>query len=193
MPEVEGGAGITRDEAWKLLTEHIDAENLRKHCLATEAIMRKLAERFGADPEVWGIAGLLHDIDYNETKDDPKKHGLLAEKILREKGVSEEIIEAVKAHNAEELGIERKDPFHIALTAAETITGMIVATALVYPDKKLASVKPKSILKRMKEKDFARAIKRERIRLCENIGIPLNQFAEICLEAMRGIADELGL
>ena len=186
-------AGITRQEALELMQSYLRADNLRKHCLATEAIMRALAEKLGFDPEAWGIAGLLHDLDYEETKDNPQQHGLKTEVILKEKGVSQEIIDAIKAHNAEALGIERKGELDIALTSAECITGMVVATTLVYPDKKIASVKPKSILKRMKQKEFARNVNRDHIRRCEMLNIPLEEFAELSLKAMGTISDELGL
>jgi len=189
----EMDAGITRQEALELMQTHLRAENLRKHCLATEAILRGLAERLGFDEESWGIAGLLHDLDYEETKDDPPQHGLKTEAILKGKGVNQEIVDAIKAHNAEALGIERKGELDIALTCAECITGMVVATTLVYPDKKIASVKPTSILKRMKQKEFARNVNRDHIRKCELLNIPLEEFAELSLKAMGTISDELGL
>ena len=186
-------AGITRQEALELMQAYLGGENLRRHCLATEAIMRVLAERLGFDTESWGIAGLLHDLDYEETKENPPQHGLRTETILKEKGVNQEIIDAIKAHNAEALGLQRKAEFDFALTCAECITGMVVATTLVYPDKKIASVKPKSILKRMKQKEFARNVNRDHIRKCEMLNIPLEEFAELSLKAMGTISDELGL
>jgi putative nucleotidyltransferase with HDIG domain len=187
------GCGITREGAMALVKKHISEQVLIKHCLATEAIMRSLAGRFGEDPETWGIAGLLHDLDYAETKDTPARHTLVTETILRENGVCEEIIAAIKSHNAEAIGIERTERFHFALTAAENVTGLIVATALVQPDKKIAQVKPSSVVKRMKEKSFARSVSREGILLCEQIGMPLDQFVTVGLEAMGSIASELGL
>jgi uncharacterized protein len=185
--------GITRDRALALVEKHLETDSLRKHCLASEAIMRDLAPRFGGDPEMWGLVGLLHDLDYHQTKEKMDTHGLETEKILLEMGVDPAIPDAIKHHNAENLGLERTEPIHFALSAAETITGMIVATTLVYPDKKLASVKPKSVKKRMKAKEFARAVNRDQIRLCEEIEIPLDEFIVLSLEAMRGISDELGL
>lgn len=187
------GCGITRDRAMALLKERLSDQVLIKHSLATEAIMRHIADRFGADPETWGIAGLLHDIDFAETKDTPQRHTLVAETILKQAGVSDEIIRAVKSHNAEALGIQRSDTLHFALTAAENLTGLIVATALVQPDKKIAQVKPSSVVKRMKEKGFARSVSREGILLCEQIGMPLDQFVTASLQAMGSIAGELGL
>lgn len=185
--------GITRDEALQLMKSYLKTDALQKHSLATEIIMRKLARNKGENEDIWGMAGLLHDLDFEETKDDMPQHTLKTEAILREKGVSEEIIKAIKGHNAENLGYRRGTPIDHALTCAECITGMVIATALVYPDKKLASVKPQSILKRMKQKEFARNVNREYIRECEKIGIPLEEFAELSLNAMREISDQLGL
>lgn len=189
----KGACGISRDEAAQLLTHYISQDNLKKHCLATESIMRALAKKLGQDEHTWALAGLLHDLDYMNTKDRMDQHGLVTEKILKEKGVCQEITDAIKAHNADNLGFKRNSIFEHALTAAECITGLIVATALVYPDKKLASVKSKSIIKRMKQKEFARNVNREYIKECEKIGIPLADFAILSLNAMCGISDELGL
>jgi len=185
--------GITREEALALLKEYIKNENLVKHCLASEAIMRALARKLGHDEELWGIAGLLHDLDFEETKEATSRHGVKTAQILKERGVCAEIIEAIKAHNAEGLGLERRSDFDHALAAAETVTGLIVATALVYPDKKLASVKVRSITKRMKKKDFARAVNREIIMECEQFGLSLDEFVGIGLEAMQDIHEALGL
>lgn len=185
--------GISRDDAVVLMEHYLEADNMRKHCLASEAIMRALAPRFDADPEMWGLAGLLHDLDYNETREEMDQHTLVTEEILRERGIASEITDAIKYHNAENLGLTRSEPIHFALTAAETITGMIVATALVYPDKKVSSVQPKSVKKRMKAKEFARSVNRDHIRLCENIGMSLDDFVTLSLKAMTEIGDQLGL
>jgi len=185
--------GISRDEALELVKQYIRQENLLNHCLATEVIMRSLARRLGEDEDMWGIAGLLHDLDYYETRDQMDRHGLVTAEILKQRGVCDMVIEAIKAHNAENLGLKRAGSFHHALVAAECITGLIVATALVYPDKRLASVKPQSILKRMKQKEFARSVNRDHIRECELLGIPLEEFAALSLSAMRAISDRLGL
>ncbi len=184
---------MDRDQALALMEAHLEADHLRKHSLASEAIMRGLARRLGYDEEKWGVAGLLHDLDYDQTKDEPARHGLITAEILTEKGFDPDIVQAIKAHNAEALGLTRQTPFDIALTCAETMTGMVAATALVYPDKKVKSVKAKSIIKRMKEKQFARGVDRELIMLCENIGVPLADFAVLSLEAMVGIDEQLGL
>ena len=184
---------MNRTEAIKLLKENIKNENMLKHCYASEAVMRALAKRLGKDEEKWGLAGLLHDLDVEKVNADPKIHGLEAAKMLAETDIDPEIIDAIKMHNEEATGLERTTDFQHALAAGETITGMIVATTLVYPDKKLTSVKPKSITKRMKTKAFAASVNRESIMECEKIGIPLNEFAAICLEAMSEISDVIGL
>lgn len=184
---------VRREEAFELLCEHVAAGNLRKHSIATEAIMRALARRLGEDEDLWGLVGLLHDLDYERTADSPPDHTRQTCEILRQKGFPEEAVKAVSEHNAEALGIPRESRFGIALACGETITGLIVATALVMPDKKLASVKPRSVLKRMRKKDFARAVSREIIGECQRLGIELEEFAELCLDAMKGVADELGL
>ncbi len=183
---------ITREEAIQLLNENIKSENMCKHCLASESVMVALAKRLGKNEEEWGIAGLLHDIDVEVTKADPYTHGPYAEKILKGK-VTDEVLDAIVMHNEVAAGKERTTDFQHALAAGETITGLITATTLVYPDKKLASVKAKSITKRMKQKAFAASVKRENILECEKIGIPLNEFAELSLVAMQGISDKLGL
>ncbi len=185
---------MKRDEALALLKQHVKNENMLKHCLASEAVMRALARELGQDEEKWGIAGLLHDLDVEITDADLSIHTLETVKILRQHEIDEDIIEAVKLHNLEaHPGAERTDPFHIALAAGETVTGLIIATTLVYPDKKLSSVKPKSVVKRMKEKAFARSVNRDTILECEKLGMDINRFVDISLHAMRDISDELGL
>jgi len=186
-------SGITRDEAMNLLKEHLKNEKLIAHCAASEAVMRALAAKLGQDPELWGIAGLLHDLDYEITGEDSSLHGAETAKILEAKGLSPLLADVIRKHNAEGLGLERSTVFEHALTCAETVTGMIVATALVYPDKKIAGVKTSSVTKRMKTPHFARAVSRERIRECEKIGIPLDEFVSLSIEAMSKIAEELGL
>lgn len=189
----DSGAGITREDALLLLKEHLKNEKLVAHCVASEAIMRALADKFGQDREMWGIAGLLHDLDYEITGEDSASHGAVSAKILEEKGVSPLIADVIKKHNAEGLGLVRSTLFEHALTCAESITGMIVATALVYPDKKISSVKVSSVTKRMKTPHFARAVSRERIMECEKTGVPLDEFVGISIKAMTEIAPALGL
>ena len=157
--------GITRDAAFELINQHLENPNMIKHCLATEAVMRQLAVHFDEDPEKWGIAGLLHDLDA-ESKPDLSVHTCETEEVLNKLGVDAEIIEAIGMHNETARQRRRNSTFEHALAAGETITGLITATALVYPDKKLASVKPKSVRKRIKEKAFAAGADRDIIREC---------------------------
>ncbi len=175
------------------MNQSVKADNLLKHSLATEAILRALAVRLGKDPETWGLAGLLHDLDFEETRDTPETHGLRTAEILQSRGVLEEVLQSIRAHNAERLGLERKTELDFAVTCGEAVTGLIVATALVYPDKKVASVKPQSVTKRMKEKYFARNVNRDLIRLCEKLGLPLDEFVSLSVTAMQGISADLGL
>lgn len=183
---------ISRDEAIELLHTHIKADNMLKHCLASEAVLRAIARHLGENEDEYGLAGLLHDIDVEITNADPKTHGPYAEKLLIGK-VSEAMLDAIVMHNEMATGLERSTQFQHALAAGETITGLITATTLVYPDKKIASVKTKSVTKRMKQKAFAASVKRENILECENIGIPIDEFAELSVNAMREISDKLGL
>lgn len=185
--------GITREAALALLREQVKSENMVRHCLASEAVLRALARRLGEDEEQWGLAGLLHDVDVELTNADLSVHGLEAEKLLAARGVDPVIVDAVKRHNELAHDLKRETKLHHALAAGETITGLITATALVYPDKKLASVKVKSVTKRMKEKAFAASVSRDIIRECEQIGLPLDEFAGIALAAMQSISGELGL
>ncbi len=185
--------GITRERSLELLKQQLTNPNLIKHCLASEAVMRALARHFGEDQELWGLTGLLHDLDVELTLDDPSRHTHETVRILRAEGVAEEILEAIRMHNEMAHDDKRSEQFHHALAAGETITGLIIATALVYPDKKLAGVKPKSVRKRYKAKQFAAGANREIIAECEQIGIPIPEFCDLCLAAMQGISDDLGL
>lgn len=184
---------MTRSEALALLESHVHTENLRRHSLATEAIMRELALRLGQDLELWGIAGLLHDLDFEQTHDQPARHGLETADILSKYQFPPEIINAIMRHNAESLDLERESVLDYALTCAETLTGLIVTAALVRPDKRIAGLAPGSVLKRMKSKDFARNVNREHIALCERIGMPLVDFIEAGINAMTSISGQLGL
>lgn len=181
-----------RTEAFALLKQNVEKENMIKHSLASEAVMRALAKRLGQDVELWGICGLLHDIDVEITHADFMKHGPFARTILEGK-LEETAIDAIVMHNEMAAGLKRTTLFQHALAAGETITGLITATTLVYPDQKLASVKAKSITKRMGQKAFAASVNRETILECEEIGIPLEEFAQLSLEAMQGISNDLGL
>jgi putative nucleotidyltransferase with HDIG domain len=185
---------MNRQEALALLESNLHSENLRKHCLATEAIMRSLARHFGENEEIWGVAGLLHDLDLELVGNDMSTHGRVTAEMLANRGYPEEVCETIRMHNTEGLGLGRRSTrFQHALAASETITGLIVAATLVLPSKKLADLKPKSIRNRMKEKAFARGARREVILECEEAGIPLDDFIALSLKAMQGISDQLGL
>ena len=183
---------LGRDDALRLLEENVRDRKIILHMIAVGAIMKELARYFGEDEEVWELVGLLHDIDYERTKGDPSRHGLVAEEILRSL-VSEDILRAIKAHNFENTGIEPRTRMEKALIASDAISGLIIACALVMPSKKLEEVKVKTIKKKFKQKDFARNVSRERILFCEQIGIPREKFFELALNALKGVSDELGL
>ena len=185
---------MNRDSALELLKAHVKSQNTVKHSLASEAVLRALAKRLGENEEKWGIAGLLHDVDYEACEGNPSTHGIMCTSILKENGVDKEIIDAINAHNEQASSApSRSTKFHYALAAGETITGLITETTLVYPDKKLASVKIKSITKRMKENAFAASVNREVIMECEKLDLTIDEFAQIALEAMQSISTELGL
>lgn len=185
--------GVSRERALQLVRDNIQSENLVNHCLAAEAVLRAAAERLGRDQDKWGLAGLLHDLDA-ETQPDLKTHTSETAAILKEEGVHPDIIDAVRLHNpAAWPGERRTTPLQHALAAGETITGLIIAAALVNPARQLSAVKPKSVKKRYKEKAFARGADRQIIAECEQAGIPLAEFCELSLAAMQSIAGEIGL
>ncbi len=184
---------LPREEALTLLRTHVKNEKMIAHSLASEVVMKVLAVHLGRNAESWALAGLLHDLDVEATNADPYTHGPEGARWLAGMGVDADIADAIGMHNEVATGKERTTEFQHALAAGETITGLIMATALVYPDKKIASVKPKSVVKRMKEKAFAASVKRENILECEIIGIPIDEFAAIAIAAMVTIADEIGL
>ncbi len=181
-----------RKLALELLNSYIKNPKMLSHSLATEAVMRHLSAFLREDEESWGLCGLLHDIDVEITDANPNIHGTKARELLQPLELSEEVIEAIERHNEISSKLPRNKPIHHALSASETITGLVFATALVYPDKKISSVKPKSVVKRMKEKHFAASVKRENILECEIINVPLLHFASLAVEAMTDIEKELG-
>jgi len=182
---------ITRDEALALFQAQNPDPSLVSHCLASEAVMRGLAAHFGEDQELWGLAGLLHDVDFPHTKEDPSRHGLMAMELLGQ-GLPEEALHAIRAHNEEGTAVPAESRLDYALRCAESVTGLVAANALVRPDG-IAGMKPKSLKKKMKEKAFAANVDRERIRDCEKIGLELGAFFEIAVASMTPIAAELGL
>lgn len=183
---------MERTQAMEELTLRLTNKNLVKHSLAVEAIMRELAAHFGEDVDKWGLAGLLHDIDYDRTASDPAKHSIMGAEILENLGVDEAIVYSVRAHN-DYHGIERKRKMDKALYSADPMSGLITAGALILPSKKLADVTVDFLLKRMNEKSFAKGANREQIKACEDFGLSLELFLEISLRAMQKIAGDLGL
>lgn len=179
-----------------IVQKHVTRKNLYKHILAVEAIMRAMAKEIGEDEDFWAITGLLHDVDFDETFNDPVKHATRSIEILEEEAkgeVPDKILRAIKSHNWEHTGVEPQTKMEYALIAADAISGLIVAAALIIPTKKLADVKPENIGKRFKEKDFARNCSRENMMFCEKVGIPKERFFEITLSALQNISEELGM
>ena len=184
---------MQREQALTLLKKNLQNQNLFKHCLAVEAIMGALAEKFNQDKKSWALAGLLHDIDYEQTKDNPEKHSLIGAEMLKENGYSQEICEAVKSHN-EIHGIEPESLMAKALFVADPTSGLIVAATLVLPSKKIQDLTVQNVLNRFREKAFARGANRAIIKKCEQyLGLSLEEFIEIALKAMQRIAKELEL
>jgi len=179
-----------------ILDKQIKNKNIVKHMLAVEACMRALAQKLGAENEDdWAVAGLVHDLDYRDDVP-PQKHGLLVGGILEKEGIklSEDILHAVAAHNWSNTGVEPKSLMDWALFTCDSLTGLIVACALVRPDRKLASVTTESVLKKFPQKKFAGGTRREDIKMCEEkLGIPLEEFVSICLKAMQDISKDMGL
>lgn len=183
---------MKREEALKLIKEKIKNQNLIKHSLAVEACMKTLAEYFNEEKEKWALTGLLHDIDYEETKDDPNFHSIKGAEFLEKLGLNTEIVEAVKTHN-EAHRILPETQMAKALYCVDPLTGLIVAATLVLPSKKMADLTVENISNRFKEKSFARGAKREIILKCSEINLSIEKFVEICLKAMQKISVELGL
>ena len=183
---------MTRQEVLNSIEANVENKNLIKHMLATEAIMRALARHLGENEDEWGLTGLLHDIDVELTGGDMNTHSKLGADLAREMGASEAMAHAILCHNAAH-GIPCETKLDKALFCADPITGLITAAALVRPDKKLAGVEVKSVRKRFKEKSFAAGASREQISSCSELGLELEEFISLSLEAMKGIAEDLGL
>ncbi len=183
---------MERDAALAELKRHVKNKNLLKHMYACEAVMRRLARHFSEDENKWGLGGLLHDIDYDETKDDPVSHSMVGAEMLQQLGLPEDIVYAVKVHN-DAHGLPRKSLMDKALYATDPVTGLIVAGALIRPEKKLAAVDISFLVNRFNEKSFARGANREQIASCSELGMELEDFLGLSLEAMQDISKELGL
>lgn len=187
---------ISRDQALSLLHTNMESVNLRRHCYAVEAAMKALASHFGQDVDVWGIVGLLHDGDYEMTKDDHTKHTLLMAQWMTQLGeTNEDLLSAIKSHNfAHTNQNPPKSTLEWSLYCCDELTGFIVAVTLVRPEKKLSAVSVDNILDKWHQKAFAAGVKREQIESCEEkLGLKLHDFIDIVLKAMQGIHGELGL
>ena len=183
---------IDRNQAWSLLCEYTQSDSLRKHMLAVEACMRAYARKFGEDENKWGITGLLHDFDY-EKYPTPAEHPFVGNKILEERGYPEDVRRAIMSH-ADYSGVKRESKMEKTLYACDEISGFITASALVKPTKSLAEVEAKSVRKKMKDKAFARSVNRDDIiNGAADLGVELEEHIAFCIEAMKGIAAELGL
>ena len=186
---------MNRDEAWAWVTEYTSSDSLRKHMLAVEAAMRAYAPRFGGDVDRWGVVGLLHDFDYERYPDVAVAgHPVVGSQLLREHGVSEEIIRCILSHATEVTGVERVTPMEKALFAVDELTGLITATALVRPSKNIADVNVSSVKKKWKDKAFAAGVDRTEIEhAAVDLGVPLDEHIGVVLSAMQAIAPTLGL
>jgi putative nucleotidyltransferase with HDIG domain len=188
---------ITRDEAWTLLCEHTQNENLRKHALAVEACVRAYARKTGADEALWGLAALLHDFDYerwpNQEHHASEGHPSAGAAILRERGLPDEMIHAILAH-ADYTGVPRLSPLDHTLFACDEMAGFLTACSLVKPGKTIFEVEPDSVRRKMKDKAFARGVSREDLALgAQELGVPLEEHIAFCIAAMREVAPDLGL
>ncbi len=181
---------LKRESAVELVKNHVKSKNLIKHCLAVEVVMRALAKRFGEDEELWGLAGLLHDLDYDYTKDDPQNHGLKTVELLKDYDVPKAVLDAILAH-CEKKEITTK--MERAIYAADPVTGFIVAAALITPEKSLSVIDTDFLMRRFKEKLFAKGANREQMKSCEELGLSLEEFLTLSLDAMKTISKELGL
>ncbi len=185
---------MTRPEALNLVKQYVKNENSIKHMLATEAIMRALAKHFNENEEIWGLAGLLHDMDMEivDWKIEPEKQGVVAAEMLEEMGLDIVITNAIRAHN-EATGKKAETLIEKAIYATDPLTGLIVAATLVLPSRKIGDLIPENVLNRFKEKSFARGARRDAIASCTEIDLSLEEFVKIGLEAMQSIAQDLGL
>jgi putative nucleotidyltransferase with HDIG domain len=183
---------LTRAEAFPLLKKNLRTENLIKHSLAVEAILEEMAKKLGEDQQIWGLTGLLHDLDYDFTKHEPEKHSQITVKVLTDL-LPPEAINAIKAHNYQYTAQIPQTYLDKSLIAADAVSGLIIAAALVMPSKKLADVTTKTLLTKYKDKSFAAGCNRKRIELCEDMELGLQDFLELSLNGLKRISDSLGL
>ena len=183
---------MDRKTALEMVKKNVKNKNLRKHMYAVEAICKRLAQEFDEDEEKWALAGLLQDVDYDKTNKDPEKHSMIGADMLEEAGLPEDIVYAVRVHN-ERHGLPRVSLLDKVLYAADPLSGLIVASALINPEKKLEAIDAEFILRRFDENSFARGANREQIKACEEFDMSLDKFVELSYQAMLDISDELGL
>jgi len=192
---------IDRVHALKLLDKYVSTPWLRLHMIESEAIMKSLAKYFGENELEWGLAGLLHDLDFDYVQKDPLRHGVEIDNIFKIEGIQvgedipESVYHAIKAHCEGNPNIlqERESKLDYALSSAETISGFLVACALVQPDKRIKSVNVDSVMKKFKKKDFAKGVDRQLIYDIEKTGMSLDEFVKVSLDALYSISDDIGL
>jgi putative nucleotidyltransferase with HDIG domain len=183
---------VAREDVLAVVEARVANEHLRRHMLACEAIMRALAGRFGEDADAWGLAGLAHDLDSEETANDFTRHGAEAAAVLEGLGAEPEVVHAVAAHNPA-TGVIGESRMDVALIVADQLSGLVTAAALIRPDKQLAGVALKSVRKRYRETAFARGVDRASIARCSEIELELDEALALGLAAMQSIALDLGL
>ena len=182
----------TREDAWNLLCEYTESDSLRRHGLAVEQVMRKMAQKYGEDEELWAMTGLLHDFDY-EKYPTMEEHPYVGNKILKEKGYPEELTNAIMGH-ANYTKVPRKSLMAKALYAADEISGFIFAVTYVRPSKSVHDVKVKSVKKKLKQKSFAASVNRAEVyEGPEELGVPLEEHIQFIIDALKEKAEDLGL
>jgi hypothetical protein len=181
---------MKRDDALKLVREKVSNRNIVKHMVAAEAAMRAVARRLGEDEEAWALAGLIHDLDYDATKDEPERHGPTTVEMLRDVDLPPGVADAIMAHNKHK---EAEAALEKALLAVDPATGLIVAAALMHPEKSIAACDVDFVMRRFREKRFAAGADRDQMASCVDLGLTLEEFLKLCLEGMQSVREELGL
>jgi len=183
---------LGRDQAIELLKKYLRNSNLIKHSIAVEAILKDMANKLKENEEIWAMSGLLHDLDYEYSKQNPEKHAIITAQFL-DGLVPKEVVKAIKAHNYKHTMIDPESSLDKSLIAADAVSGLIIATALVIPTKKLIDVELKTLINKYKDKSFAKGCNRKRIQLCEDVGLEVNTFLELSLNALKKNVDFLGI
>lgn len=182
---------ISREESFELLNKYLKNENLIKHSLAVEAILKEMAKKLREDEELWAVTGLLHDLDYEYAKENPEKHATLTAQIL-EGLVPKDTVNAIKSHNYQHTMQTPDTSLDKSLIAADAVSGLVIATALIVPSKKLSNVELKTLINKFKDTSFAKGCNRKKIALCIDVGMEIDGFLELSLHAMKRISDNLG-